>query len=1580
VKILNVTRLAAAAALAALTLAAAPAAAKPVYMTVPRAFGTGEAPTLDVAFQARGPVQLRVLRPEKLDDFLASQVNLRRAWVQPQLRDNPGRYLARGLNGITFPGPFLDRALNPDLRKDLLPALPDRPDEQPKAVVRLAEGPEKLIDAPAGMQVVRQVWLNLDLGGTGRDYSVPGFEEYGFGSAWEERKVSLEPLPAGLYLVQLVQGRVEGQVVMVVTDLRVQVKQTDGEVLIRVAGKDGGPVKDALVQLRAFSGMGAGAGPTGKTDGKGEVRIASTEPRLLVLAQAGQDRAVVDTDFYSTLAATPDVFVYTDRPIYRPGDAVRFRGIVRQPDAFLSRLFRPRSPEVGVSLELAAGKSAAAQARVDEFGCFSGELKIPEDVPGGVVRITARLDDAPHGAEARVDQYVKPTFYLEVTGETETVRPGEVLKAKVRARRYSGGAPPGTHYEYYLYRSLMDSPSWVDDAGLGAQGSAVTYGTVSTTEGKLSQPDRLFSSVEARKEGYSEDPWANAPAFDDKGEAELSIPVPALAAGDERFPWRYSLSVRARDDQGTFASGSRGYFLAPSEVMGTIRPGQTVTVAGGEASLAIRSTSLSGAAYPGAKGTVAFVLRKADGGESKLSETSFTTGNDGVWRGTMPAPKAGTVLARVTLQDKAGHPWSGEASLLVVGQKGEESVRVPALQLGSSGGVLAPAEQAELVALFPAGWGPGKKDAGKVWITFSGTGLFDTRVLDVEGLSLVYRFTVERRYGSAVYASIAYPTAAGRWEERTVPFRIVPPERVLKVAVSPERPEAAPLGPQSLSVRVTDWQGRGVRAQVSLGVVDKAIYALQGEMRPRAIDFFYPLVRNNVATFTSAEFQGYGYGELLARAFQAPGQAFAAVKPPTKVREVDTAYWNPSVTTDEDGRATVGFKLPSNQTIWTVTAVAADASGRFGESTSEFTARAGLQLVASAPLFLREGDQAVGSVRLARNDKKGAAASYELTVTPQGDLGGAPVKQAISIAPGAEQIVPVKLEGKVPGAGRLVLALTGGDKPLSDVRDVPVRPAAVEQVVTVAAFGGGRLQLDLPAGARVEAVELSLRPSSVALALAQVEDLLVYPHGCLEQLVATTVPNIALHRVLETTGAAKDLDPAAKALLAEARSRAAQGIDRILALARPGGGFTWFSGYDETSVPLTLIALDGLEHAVDAGLLARDDPRLIESARWLEKQEDLPLAYDVTRAYVLARLDGPRQAARVRNLLDRVGEAPGSDLYPVAMAALAADKAGIAAEPAVKIKLAALGGRTREALIQPASLKVEPEGYYAYPLRRAGLTAIIGHAASLGDVDVAVARRRLFEVLADPAALSTFERSTAILHSLWLIERDAKAMKTAPAPKVEAEGGEVPALELRGAARWAKLPNGVKAVKVAEFDGQAVLTARVRVPLAAVKAAAEGMSIERRYYRLLPGGEKKPLASGDKVTQGEEVFVELTLDAHDGAEWRSLRSAYYVVEDAIPAGFTPLSEDKAYRGKPYELAITHEAMKRRALSPERALFYFEEPAWWSQTPRTVGYVMRAQFPGRFSAPPATIEDMYAPKVHGRTEPAVLEIVASGAGK
>ena len=93
----------------------------------------------------------------------------------------------------------------------------------------------------------------------------------------------------------------------------------------------------------------------------------------------------------------------------------------------------------------------------------------------------------------------------------------------------------------------------------------------------------------------------------------------------------------------------------------------------------------------------------------------------------------------------------------------------------------------------------------------------------------------------------------------------------------------------------------------------------------------------------------------------------------------------------------------------------------------------------------------------------------------------------------------------------------------------------------------------------------------------------------------------------------------------------------------------------------------------------------------------------------------------------------------------------------------------------------------------------------------------------------------------------------------------------------------------------------------------------------------------------------------------------------VPAGFVVQSEDKIYRAAPFGLPLSHEALKQRQFTPETATFFFEEPAFWSRSAHTIGYVMRAQFGGKFQAPPASISDMYAVKVRARTKAATLTV-------
>ena len=1557
-----------------------PAAAKPLYITVNRAFSPVESPVVDVAFAEQGPVQLRVLQPKDLEKYLAKQENLRRAWDKPPTLDNPGRALSVGFNAMRTPGKFLLFSLNTQMRVALGDVLAEREAKERTTHADLALGAKKLVGVPADMALVSQQWLNLDLGGGDRAFDVPGFSGWSStSSGFQERRVRLKPLPAGVYVLQLVQGNVEGQVVLVVTDLSVQVKQTDHKILVRVASSAQTPVADAAITVRRAGGKPL----TAKTDSKGEAFIDVDEPQLLITAQrpagAGTDTAIVDTEFFSTLAASADVFLYTDRPIYRSGDDVQFRGIARQPDGFLSRLFSPKNRSVTVQLVNVGDNNSVVATTVltiDALGSFNGELHCPDGATEGVYRVQAVLDGAPHVGEVRVQEYVKPTFFLELQTASDSVAPGGTIKATVKAERYAGGAPNNTAYEVTLTRTSLEAPTWVDDAGLGGEGSKVTYGSSSTTEGKLSVPERLYSTVADRLNAGtadSEDTWKSAPLFADDGTVSIEVPVPALNPGEERLPFRYTLSVRARDDQGTFAASSAPLFLSPVDVMGSTRFSAAVVKAGATAELTVRSTSLGGKAAPKTSGTVAFFARDPRGDERELSTSTITTDDDGKATLEIPTKTIGAVIARVTLLDAKKATWTGEQRLLVVGERGEAVEWVPELVLTTLGGSVAPGDTVDVIAMLPDEWGPGGKAKGPLWITLGGTTIFETKLIDnAEGHTVVIPVDIAEEFGSAVYVSVGYPTRSGRWEERTVPFRIVPRERVLNISVVPTMAEAEPLGEQTVRLRVTDHRGRGVVAQVSLGVVDKAVYAVQAEFRPKAVDFFYPLVRNNVANFFSAEFQGYGYGHQLARRFSDDGVRFAAVKPPKKkADERDTAYWNGSVLTDDSGAATVTFRLPSNQTLWTMTAVAADAEGRVGEGLGQFATRGKSTLQMAAPQFLRVGDTATAMARFSRGKDSDFKGSLNVSASASGALTAKVDASTVDLAGASERVVPVALSATTSGPGNLALRVSGGPSGLLDNRSIDVEEAVVADTVLVSKVGGGALALPMLKDAKLTEVELVLQATLFDAALADLRELLVYPYGCLEQLVASTAPSLALVNALEALKTLDQLTPETKALLVEGRSRANNGVQRILANARPGGGFSWY-GADSSSVEMTVLALSGLVPAVKAGLVSARDLRVSSSVAWLEAQNDLSPQLDAWRIWVIANHDPKRAQARVRAALSS-SSATTLDPLTGALIALAADAAGLAKEAGTAEQVKALAVTSRAAFVGANVAAGNADDTWRLPLFATGRQAVLGNAARLDGGDVNALKARYLALYASEG-LSTLDRATLIQHSLWLVVAEAKTTAAMKPPTVVGAGTVT--FARRGAGLIAMLTDGTASVTVSAFDGVATLRARRTVPADSAPAVADGFKIERKYWSI-GSGTPRAIAVGGSVAQGDLVWVQLVVDLN-GAPLE--RSAYSVVEDFIPAGFSPLREDKEFRGAPLSLALTPTQLRQRTFSPRKVAFFLEESAWWMGSARELGYVMRADFAGTFIAPPATAQDMYRQSAHARTTSSSLTITPSANGR
>ena len=141
----------------------------------------------------------------------------------------------------------------------------------------------------------------------------------------------------------------------------------------------------------------------------------------------------------------------TDRPVYRPGQTVKYKFWVRharygQADEsrFAGQTFRieihdPRGEKVFTT-------SAVA----DKYGGLQGEWLAPEEATLGQYR----LNVVNHGGGTfRVEEYKKPEFEVSVDAPEKPIALGEKITAKITARYYFGSPVTEATVRYKVYRS-----------------------------------------------------------------------------------------------------------------------------------------------------------------------------------------------------------------------------------------------------------------------------------------------------------------------------------------------------------------------------------------------------------------------------------------------------------------------------------------------------------------------------------------------------------------------------------------------------------------------------------------------------------------------------------------------------------------------------------------------------------------------------------------------------------------------------------------------------------------------------------------------------------------------------------------------------------------------------------------------------------------------------------------------------------------------------------------------------------------------------------------------------------------------
>jgi uncharacterized protein YfaS (alpha-2-macroglobulin family) len=1431
---------------------------------------------------------------------------------------------------------------------------------------------------------------------------------------YDRRMISLGKREPGVYLVEAVGGELRAFGLVLVTDIAtVEKTSPDGSMLVYAVERNSGQPregvnvqvvrgktdvtsgttdKQGLLKLKVEQKKPAAPGQDEEAESEAETEgdAAAEKPysdSYLIMATAGENFAISDLESYYFGGGEGDEeggsssltsYIYTERPVYRPEQKVYFKGILRKLTDAGYKL--PAGKTVSVSVSDQEGATIYEQdLPFSTRGTFSGELDLPEETPLGNYNINASIGDESATGYFEVAEYKKPEYKVKVTTPQAFVNTGQKTKFTVSANYFFGAPVTHATVKYYVYRSRYYG--WWrsgDD-----EDSENEFGEDPTAEegdgGSGGSGDEMMLEGDGK--------------LDAAGHLDIDFNVPQADAKDT-WDYTYRLEAQVTDAARRTMDGGTTFTGVRSNVVAYASPERYVYYRGDTAKISVKANDREGRPVQTHVKLTFFerrwqkVVKKTEDGyeypdyevkERELSSVPVDTNQQGEAGLEYVVPINGSIQIKTTVEEngravvsEAGYLWvsdrNGEWSDVSYEGEGE-------IKLVPDKKSYRPGETAHVLALLP-------KEKAHLLVTTELSGVLGVRQVDVPGRSTIIDVPVEPRFAPNVFLNVTYVRGS---EMYTQDLMLVVPARdkLLNLQIVPNKREFKPRETASYTVLARNGDGSpAANAEISLGVVDESIYSISPESVGDIRREFYGRRYNQVQTSFSVNYQFSGYAGTKTvnlaqnkRARQLADFKNDAETVNPMVRRIfkDTAFWQPSIVTGADGKATVKFDLPDNLTTWRATARAVTADTRVGVAVSKVVERKDVIIRVALPRFLTAGDTVTLS-GIVHNYLKADKAT-KITV----DVAGArlldPPAQTVTIQSQGEYRVNWRVSAPATGDLKILAkALTDTESDAIET-GIPIVPRGLKNTradsFAIADDEADKtVSLTLPTNAdpNARALRVEFSPSIAGTLFGALDYLTSFPYGCTEQTMSSFLPNVIVTQALQNvqTATVKDTNDIGK--------KVRKGLRRLYAYQHTDGGWGWWKD-DPTTAWMTAYVVDGLVQAQKAGYEV-DETRLENGRDALRKilgegrdgaDKELGLDGRAYAAYALAESGD----ADMRYLNDLYANRAKLTAYGRALLALGLKERGDerrAQSVAADIERSAKGSGAEAfwdnnnveatalsvkalARLLPASEVLPRAARWLVKSRRFGyywLSTRETAFAIFGLIDYVKVSKEL-----DPDyAVEVYVNGQQVLQK-QVTAADATSTQVFT---LQRKGGEV------GAA------NEVRVVK--HGHGMLYLATTLTHYTNDEQTAQQGvpqLNLTREYLRLRVvekeegqlGWQVEPLA-GD-VHSGDIIVSRLRLEGE--------KAEYLMIEDPIPAGCEQVEEVSGINLNHDEKDWSDWYSAREFRDNRAVLFvnYFDGKAQFQ-------YAMRVQEPGQFRVAPARAERMYEPDIRANSASGALTIL------
>ncbi|MCC7474555.1 MAG: alpha-2-macroglobulin [Pirellulales bacterium] len=522
-------------------------------------------------------------------------------------------------------------------------------------------------------------------------------------------------------------------------------------------------------------------------------------------------------------------YAITDRPVYRPGQAVEYKFWIAQAQydaedkspfahqAFVVEIHNPKGEKV-----------FSETLTTDRFGGLAGKYPLPPDATLGAysIQIVNR-----GGGSFRVEEYKKPEYEVTIEAPSEPVMLGDKISATIRAKYYFGSPVTQATVKYKVLRSEHNARwyppgpwDWLYGAGYLWLGDDYPWYPGWREWGCMRPEPPWGWRRPTQPEVVAERETAIGP--DGTVKVEIDTAIAKQMHGDQNH--RYTIQAEVVDSSRRTIVGSGEVLVArkPFQVFVAIDRGYYRI--GDAINASFTARRLDGKPVQGAgKLRLLKITYQANPEhtpeETEVGSWNLATNDLGQSQIQLKASEKGQYRLSYGVTDKAGHEIEGGYVFTIVGEGFDGSeFQFNDLELVPDKSDYAPGETVRLQV--------NANRAGATVLLFvrPTNGVYQPpQLLKLVGKSAVVDIGITKKDMPNIFVE-AMTVTDGRVFTETREIRVPPASRILNMEVQPSAKEFKPGEKAKVTLKLTDEAGKPFLGSTVVSIYDKSLDYISG--------------------------------------------------------------------------------------------------------------------------------------------------------------------------------------------------------------------------------------------------------------------------------------------------------------------------------------------------------------------------------------------------------------------------------------------------------------------------------------------------------------------------------------------------------------------------------------------------------------------------------------------------------------------------------------------------------------------------------------------------------------------------------